>query len=154
MKYERYLLESDKKLMVFEFISEGAKGEIHKIVQFTETNLKDFYNLGFGDKDHKTGSIDDRIITNNGDSQKVLATVASTVYAFTDKYPNAWIYATGSNLARTRLYRIGITNNIIEIKKDFEVYGLKDNLWHHFKRGIEYKAFLVKRKFVNLRNDN
>ncbi len=106
MNFERYLLESDKKLMVFEFTSEGTKGEIHKIVQFTETNLKDFYNLGFGDKDHETGEIDDKVITNNGDRQKVLVTVASTVYAFTDKHPNAWIYATGSNLARTRLYRI------------------------------------------------
>ena len=146
MKYERYLLEADKKLMVFEFVSVGTKGQIHKIVQFTETNLKDIYNLGFGDKDHKTGAIDDSVITNNGDSQKVLATVASTVYAFTDKHPDAWIYATGSNVARTRLYRIGIANNLIEIKMDFEVFGLKDNLWHTFIKDDDYKAFLIKRK--------
>ena len=132
--------------MVFEFVSVGTKGQIHKIVQFTETNLKDIYNLGFGDKDHKTGAIDDSVITNNGDSQKVLATVASTVYAFTDKHPDAWIYATGSNVARTRLYRIGIANNLIEIKMDFEVFGLKDNLWHTFKKDDDYKAFLIKRK--------
>jgi hypothetical protein len=62
------------------------------------------YNLAFGDKDHSTGEIDDKVISNNGDSEKVLATVVATVYAFTDKYPETWIYATGSTKARTRLY--------------------------------------------------
>ncbi len=46
-------------------------------------------NLGFGDKDLQTGEVDDTVISDNGDSQKVLATVAATVYAFTDKYPEA-----------------------------------------------------------------
>ena len=146
MKYEKYQLESDRKLLLFEFTSIGPKGKIKKIVQYTETNLKDYYNLGFGDKNEKTGEIDDTAITNNGDSQQVLATVASTVYAFTDKHPGAWIYAKGSNTARTRLYRIGITNNILEIKNDFEVFGLKDDLWHTFSKHTEYQAFLIKRK--------
>lgn len=141
MKYEKYQLESDKKLLVFEFESVGPKARINKIVQYTETNLKDFYNLGFGDKDEKTGEINDRTITNNGDSMQVLATVASTVYAFTSKHPDAWVYATGNNKARTRLYRIGITNNLLEIKKDFEVYGLKDDKWLEFKKDVDYKAF-------------
>ena len=146
MKYEKYQLESDKKLLIFEFTSVGSKGNIKKLVQYTETNLKDFFNLGFGDKDEKTGDINDSVITNNGDSQKVLATVASTVYAFTDKHPEAWIYIQGSNVVRTRLYRIGLTNNLKEIKKDFEVFGLKDNQWHEFKNGAEYSAFLIRRK--------
>jgi hypothetical protein len=146
MKQDKYQLKSSKSLTVFEFISEGPKGRIKKIVQLSETNLKDFYNLGFGDKNEDSEEIDDTIITNNGDSQKVLETVAATVYAFTEKNPNAWIYATGSNKGRTRLYRIGIANYIKEIKKDFEVYGLKEDKWVEFKNGVEYAAFLVKRK--------
>jgi len=146
MKYDKYQLESDKKLLVFEFISIGPKGKVKKIVQYSETNLKDFYNLGFGDKDENTGEISDLVITNNGDSQQVLATVASTVYAFTDKNPDAWIYARGSNNARTRLYRIGITNNLLEIKKDFDVFGLKDDKWHGFRKNVDYTAFLITRK--------
>ena len=146
MKQDKYQLKSSKSLTVFEFVSEGSKGKIKKIVQLSETNLKDFYNLGFGDKNENSEEIDDTIITNNGDSQKVLATVAATVYAFTEKNPNAWIYATGSNKVRTRLYRIGITNYIKEIKKDFEIYGLKEDKWAEFKSGVEYAAFLVKRK--------
>jgi hypothetical protein len=44
--------------------------------------------LAFGDKDIEAGDIDDKVISNNGDSEKVLATVVATVYAFIDKYPN------------------------------------------------------------------
>ena len=109
--------------------------------------LKGFYNLGFGDKDHKTGEIDDTIITDNGDSQKILATVAYTVYSFTDKYPNSWIYAKGSTKARTRLYRMGISNNLDFIVQDFEIHGLKNDSWFKFERNVDYEAFLIKRKF-------
>jgi len=146
MKLERYELKAENTLMVFEFVSDGPKGQIKKLIQYSETNLKDFFNLGFGDKDERTGDIDDKVITNNGDSQKVLATVAATIYAFTDKYPDSWIYATGSNIIRTRLYRMGITNNLLEIQMDFDVYGLKENQWEAFEKGITYDAFLVKRK--------
>jgi len=146
MKLERYELKAENTLTVFEFVSEGPKGKIRKLVQYSETNLKDFFNLGFGDKDEQTGEIDDKAITNNGDSQKVLATVAATVYAFTDRHSDSWIYATGSNNIRTRLYRMGITNNLIEIEKDFDVFGLRENQWEDFEKGIDYDAFLVKRK--------
>jgi len=50
MLLPRYELKSDASLTVFEFVSVGKKGEIQKIIQYSETNLKDFYNLGFGDK--------------------------------------------------------------------------------------------------------
>jgi len=53
MKYDKYQLKSGNKLLLFEFISVGPKGRIKKIVQYSETNLKDYYNLGFGDKDEK-----------------------------------------------------------------------------------------------------
>ena len=117
MKLPKYPLASSDKMLTFEFISEGKKGLIIKLVQYKQTNLKDVYNLAFDDKDQKTGEIDDLIISNNGDSEKVLATVISTVYAFTDKYPNAWIYATGSTKVRTRLYRMGITKYLSEKDK-------------------------------------
>lgn len=114
---------------------------------YSETHLHNFYNLGLGDKDESTGEINDSIVTNNGDSDKVLVTVAATLYHFTHKFPEAMIFATGSTKARTRLYRIGITNNIDSIKPDFEVFGLtKENVWVHFEAKKEFDAFLVKRK--------
>ncbi len=132
--------------MVFEFISEGKKGKIPKLVKFTETNIPEVYNLAFGDKDIVSGQIDDKVVSNNGDSEKVLATVVATVYAFTDKYHNCWIFAMGSTKVRTRLYRMGITKYVTEVKKDFEVLGLLEGNWHPFKIGVDYEAFLVKRK--------
>jgi hypothetical protein len=87
MKIERYPVVIGETSMVFEFSSEGVRGQISKLVIYSETHLHNFYNLGFGDKDDATGQIDDEVITNNGDSEKVLATVASTLYTFTDKFP-------------------------------------------------------------------
>jgi hypothetical protein len=59
MKLERYELKAEESLMVFEFVSEGPKGKIRKLVQFGETNLKGLYNLAFGDLDTATGEIND-----------------------------------------------------------------------------------------------
>lgn len=50
--------------MFFEFESDGPRGKVTKLIYYTETELKGFYNLGFGDKDHRTGEIDDTIEAN------------------------------------------------------------------------------------------
>jgi len=108
--------------------------------------LKDIYNLAFGDKNPITGEIDDTVISNNEDSEKVLATVVSTVYAFTEKYPDTWIYATGSTKSRTRLYRMGITRFLSDVYEDFEVLGERNGNWESFQKDVEYESFLVRRK--------
>jgi hypothetical protein len=149
MKLERYELKAEDSLTVFDFVSDGPKGRIPKLVKFSETNLKGLYNLAFGDKDINTGELNDLSISNNGDSEKVLATVVSTVYAFTDYYPNSFVYAVGSNKARTRLYRMGITKYLNDITKDFYIYGLRHGEWESFEKEIEYDAFLAKRKSSN-----
>ncbi len=146
MKLPRYQLKAEKSSLVYEFTSNGPKGQILKIVKYSETNLKEVYNLAFGDKDPSTGEIDYDTISNNADTDIVLATVVSTVYAFTDKYPNAWIFATGSTKSRNRLYRIGIAKYLLEIRRDFQLFGLIDDEWTKFMTGIEYEAFLIRRK--------
>jgi len=147
MKLDKYELKSGEQLEVFEFVSVGTKGKITKLVQYTPTNYKDLYNLGFGDKNIETGEIDDNIISNNGDSEKVLATVVATLYAFIDKHNEAMVYATGSTKSRTRLYRMGITKYLDEIKQDFEIYGELESGWEEFQKDVEYEAFLVKLKY-------
>jgi uncharacterized protein DUF6934 len=146
MNLERYQLKAEESLMIFEFTSLGPKGSIPKLIKYSETNLKDLYNLAFGDKDLVSGDINDLAISNNGDSEKVLATVVATVYAFTDMHPEAWIYAMGSTSARTRLYRIGITKYLDQIVKDFQLYGLHNDEWELFEKRTGYDAFLAKRK--------
>lgn len=133
MNNPKYLYKSEDYFKIYEFVSEGKKGSVKKMVQFTETGTENVFNLAFGDYDEQTNSINDLRVTNNGDSLKVLATVASTVYAFIEKHPNAWVFATGSTNVRTRLYRMGITNNLVEIKEDFDVYGFtQEGIWEEF----------------------
>jgi hypothetical protein len=147
MQDDRYKVETSLDLKTFEFISEGPRGRIEKVVVYSEINLKDVYNLAFGDKDPLTGFLNDLTVTNNGDSQKVLATLAATLYAFTTEKPEASILATGSTAARTRLYRMGIANNLEHIKQDFFVYGLTERKnWEPFRKNITYGAFLIRRK--------
>jgi len=96
MKLPKYEIEAEDLLEVFQFVSQGPKGSIPKLIKFSETTLKGYFNLAFGDKNLLTGAIDDKVVLNNGDSEKVLATIISAVYAFTDKQNESWVYATGS----------------------------------------------------------
>ncbi len=146
MKLPHYELIAEKTLKVYEFTSEGPKGQIPKLIKFSETALKGYYNLAFGDKDLKTGEIDDNVVSNNGDSEQVLATVVSAVYMFTETYSYAWVYATGSTKSRTRLYRMGVTKYIDEIKNDFYIFGQLEGEWEEFQKDKEYNAFVVRRK--------
>ena len=141
-----YPIEISSDLITFEFISEGPKGKIVKFVEFKEIGAN-LYNLGFGDKDDSTGIANDLSITNNGDSKKVLWTVAATVNAFSNKYRNAIIVAAGSTRSRTRLYQMSISNNLEIIEKDYLIMGLNlQDEWVPFERGVTYGAFLIKRK--------
>jgi hypothetical protein len=144
MHYERYETTQGESALVYEFVSQGLN--VKKIVIFSPTSLPNLFNLGFGDKDVSTGDFDDIIVTNNGDSLKVLATVASCVDSFTKDFPKAMVVATGSTRTRTRLYRMVISNNLETIRLDFQVYGLLDDDWEVFLPNIDYQAFLVIRK--------
>ncbi len=104
------------------------------------------YNLGFGDK-LPSGDYDDTVISNNGDGKKVLATVAATLYTFTNKYKEAMIHIEGSTKSRTRLYQIGITKYLDTIREDFEILGETEIGWEEFESNRNYNAFLIKRKF-------
>ncbi len=147
MNVDKYQLKSIKDLTTFEFLSEGPKGLIRKKIQFQTTSTPNLYNLAFGDTNRESGEIDDLVVSNNSDSQKVLATVVSAVYAFFDKHPEAYVYATGSSDVRTRLYRIGITKFYEQMIIDFYLYGQVGDEFFEFEIDKEYKGFLVQRKF-------
>ena len=142
----KYEFESALSFTTYEFISKGPKGDIRKLVKYEKYDNADIYNLGFGDKLGETNKFDDKVVSNNGDSKKVLATVAATLYKFTDEYPDAVIAATGSSLARTRLYRIAISNALHQINIDFSILGYLDDEWELFKPNRNYTAFLITRK--------
>ncbi len=127
-------------------MSEGPKGKIEKVVQFTLIYEDNLYNLAFGDRSYLTGQIDDKVVTDNDDSEKVLASVVAAIYAFCDKKPNALIYATGSTAARTRLYRMGINKYYDIVQEDFMIFGQTESEWEQYISGKNYEAFVVQRK--------
>jgi hypothetical protein len=145
MKYARYPVIASKEDHTYEFFSEGPSGRIRKIV-FYEKIGDDLFNLGFGDWNSERQKVDDSIRSNNGDRDKVLATVAFTALDFTDEFPAALIFVEGSTSARTRLYQIGISNNLLEINENFEVQGYQSEHWEPFRQGRNYESFLIRRK--------
>lgn len=147
MKVDKYALKSESSLTTFEFISGGPKGAIRKYIEFQTTNEPELYNLAFGDKSADTVDIDDLAVSNNGDTEKVLATVVSALYAFFDRHPDAFVYATGSTAARTRLYRMGINRFYDEIRQDFYLFGQVGDDFSEFETGRDYDGFLAQRKF-------
>lgn len=147
MKIEKYRLKSESQFTRFEFISEEHRGTIRKLIEFQETTNPDVFNLAFGDFDVKTQEVDDLAVSDNGDTEKVLATVVDAVYTFLNYYPNVLVYATGSTKSRTRLYRMGITRYYDEIVKDFYIYGQIGDDFVEFEIGKNYDGFLAQRKF-------
>lgn len=147
MRYEKYTVIADEYSMTFEFLSEGPRGLIRKRIQYQPTDRENVYNLAFGDVSAETDDFDDSVVSQNDDAEKVLATVASTIYVFTDRYPKAIIFAIGSTSTRTRLYRIGISKNLEEFRADFDIYGLtNDYFWVKYEKNESYIAFYVKKK--------
>ena len=141
MNLPQYKTNPDEDL--HSFISEGKNGKIEKVIRY-EKITDDVFNLGFGDKDPITGKINDKVVTNNGDTEKVLATVVSTVFTFTKRNPNAYIYATGSNHVRNRLYRRGITKYLSEALDTFAIYGMLPNQeFEIFNPNTDYVGFLL-----------
>ncbi|WP_207515337.1 DUF6934 family protein [Longitalea luteola] len=119
MKYEVYTdIRKDAELRIFEFVSIGKFGAIRKRISFMPTSLPYVYNLAFGDI-NKDGEIDDISISDNGDRNKILATLAKVLDQYTYKYPERFIYFRGSTKERTRLYRMAIGLNLEELSESF-----------------------------------
>jgi hypothetical protein len=100
----------------YTFISKG-KNDIAKAVEFTVLDVENVFNLFFGDL-LTDGTIDDTVISNNGDAVRVLSTVISIAMDFLDRHAAAMIFFTGSTRLRTamchrilRMYYIRITVN-------------------------------------------
>jgi len=120
---DKYEIETEINSTYFEFVSRGTHGSIVKVIKYSKIfEDQEIYNLGFGDKNFTSGELDDKVISNNGDTDMVLATVASTLHEFFNEYPNAIVYTKGSSQSRTRLYQINISKYLNEIVAEFEVF--------------------------------
>lgn len=150
MDIRKYDYQTNKDTLSYEFFSDGPKGRIRKIVKYSLQYSSDkvaFYNLTFGDWNEAEKKIDDLIISNNDDKERILATVAGTIIEFLKLYPLMPVYIQGSTPARTRAYQMGINRHSEEIEFLFYVFGLIENTgWSTFMKGTNYGAFLVFKK--------
>ncbi len=146
MKYEVYHeIRVTDDYSIFDFVSVGRRGTIPKRIEFSPTDIDGFYNLAFGDIDEQ-GGIDDYSISNNGDRNKILATVAYAVEIYLAKYPDRWVFFRGSTLERTRLYRMAVGLNLEELSANFELYAQQASGVVPFEKNIEALGLLVKKK--------
>jgi len=104
---DKYLYKTNSSFLDYEFESKGPKGKIKKVARFSEIGVN-IYNFGFGDLNEMTGEISDTIVSNNGDGDKVLLTVANIIYDFTDVYIGVAVFIQGTSPSRTRRYQMGI----------------------------------------------
>ena len=147
MNEETYTFTKEPEIFYYEFFSEGPNGKIRKVVQFQQvSDSVEVYNLGFGDFNADLGEIDDLSVSNNQDTQKVLATVARTVIDFMQQHPKSIVLARGSTPSRTRLYQMGISQFWTEIETRFDVKGFKDGGWQPYIRGKNFEAFFIVKK--------
>ena len=143
-----YQLTIGESKSIFEFISQGPKGDIPKIIVFSKISDNGLYNLAFGDIDTKTGNVNDRVVSNNSDSEKVLATVVQALYIFFNRYPTCIVIAKGSTKSRTRLYRMGISKFHNDVKHLIYIAGRVNEVsdWEEFQLNKEYISFAVQLK--------
>lgn len=150
MNLEKYDTIVTEDVLSFSFISVGPKGHIQKLViyQHVEGPL---YNLAFGDRNGELGTINDLITSDNKDTEKVLATVASTIFDFFAVHTGTIVLAQGSSHSRTRLYRRYLTTFFDFIDKEFLLYGELDDKIERFIKGKDYRAFLITKKQIHVK---
>jgi len=140
------LITKHDDLSVFYFTSEGKNGEVKKIIAFTATIQPNIYNLGMGDILPDGKLVDDLVVTNNGDRNKVLATVVYALYLYTKRYPDRWVAFKGSTPSRTRLYRMALNLYFTELNKYFHIYSIVDGKTQPFSGTQEATVFFIKGK--------
>ncbi|WP_419541755.1 DUF6934 family protein [Pasteurella oralis] len=155
MQIKPYPLSSSSSRLRYTFTSQnknnGQKQE--KIIEFSEIRSHKFaklglvslFNLGFGDTPDGE-LIDDKSVTNNGDMETTLRTVAQAAEDFFELHRSAVIFFQGSTPSRTRLYRMMLNKYYDDISIQFDILGICDNGLKKLKKGssVKYKAFLVK----------
>lgn len=158
MQIEKYEIRTEIEGLKYFFNSVG-KSTIEKVVEYQKLSPYDIiglglspqmeiYNLAFGDRIAGTNDYSDQITSNNGDTDKVLATVADTAFEFWNYFPNAFILFQGSNPAhqeglRTYLYQRKLERFFEEISESAHIYGIFKTQLEEFEKGKKYSGFLI-----------
>jgi len=155
MNEDRYSeIEKSDDYQTFMFISQGRHGDLVKIVSFDAIiGLDNTFNLALGTM-LPGGTMDYDTISNNGDRNKILATVAQIVNIFIEHHPGKNVYITGSDTRRTLLYQRAISYGYDYLVEMFNIYG-DVSIYspitevEPFDKTKNYSGFLVEGKITN-----
>lgn len=143
---ESYTTNHNEALTRFYFVSKGNKGNILKVIAFSQWD-GNAWNLGFGD--FRDGRIDDRVVSNNGDIGKVMQSVAYSAFSFLEKYPERSIIIQPVDEKRKRLYNLIFQRHYEELATAFILQGKHGNDWNPYSPNETYDVFEVSLKPTN-----
>lgn len=151
MNEPAYTLQISSDALSFKFDSVSPQSVIHKIIEFSPfpTNAI-FYNLALLDI-NEDGTTSDLAISNNQDTNRVIATVFKAMRVFFEKHPNKLVYFKGSDETglRTRLYRVLISRELEQATNMFAIYGqLSDEIYEELAPDRPYIAFIFQLKHL------
>lgn len=134
---------------VYEFVSVGPQGNVTKLAAFTPTKNAVTFNFAFGDLLPDCGEPDDRVVTNNGDTMKVMATLARIVNWYTEEYPDRWVYFRGRTKTLNRLFRMAINMQTVETLLEYKIYAACGREVLPFRKDVDFDGIFLKRFFLN-----
>ncbi len=148
MKEKFYPFRASEDYLNFYFESCSSGCTIPKVVEFEEIE-PGTYNLAFGDVSEK-GELNDSVVSNNGDMQKVLATVVQAVLTFLEIYPDRRVYFSGNSRARNRLYRALLSKDLENWSEMFEIDGVSKGELRSFVPNVDFDGFVIKSKNLDI----
>ncbi|AYB32585.1 DUF6934 family protein [Chryseolinea soli] len=109
MNSEHYPLRASDDYLSYSFLSLGHRGPILKVITFDpiEAEPHQVFNLSLADTVNATKQIRDDVISDNGDKNKIIETVAESINIFSGHYFKAYILIRGNSSSRNRMYQNG-----------------------------------------------
>ncbi|MDR6809504.1 hypothetical protein J2Y45_006639 [Dyadobacter sp. BE34] len=144
MKEKFYPFRVSEDYLSYYFESRSEERTIHKAIELVKID-ENTYNLALGDLGDD-GSLNDSVVSNNGDMHKVLATVSQIIVTFFGMYRDRRIYFTGSSPSRTRLYRLILSREQANWSEIFEIKGILKGEPFNYQSGVDYEAFVITHK--------
>ncbi len=134
----------------YTFLSEG-KRSITKVVDFSFTGIESYVCAGLGDV-LEDGSVDEEVISNNGDLGRLLGTLIQILLDYTAKFPKAVLFIAGIDERRTQLYWRTLRLYGRVLNRDFRITGLlkeeggfRECSFNTISE-LDYVAFLIRKK--------
>ncbi|TLV00868.1 DUF6934 family protein [Dyadobacter luticola] len=130
----------------FDFVSVGKENIPKRIVYFT-TRDPFVVTLTLGNP-LENGDLDVHSIDDNGDRNKILATVMQSIRIFLNFNPQTVVAFYGSSPSRTRLYKMVISRELNQLSDRYVIHGGNQDGVEIFSPKGEYDFFMISRKNI------